>query len=595
MPTAEATGLLPAGALRDAYLTPYLPDERILPGDAIYPAVSPTLSGAQHSSGLAGGSDDGASGSNNWAVGRERTASGASILASDPHQFFALPANWYEYQLVGPEDDVAGAGWAGAPGIWFGRNRRIAWGLTNNGVSLRDLYVEEIDPRDAGRYRDGDSWRPFDVRTSEIAVRGQASHSLNLRSTTRGPIVNELIPSIRPDGDPLLSLRWVGQEHVDDVKALLSIGRAKNWIEFRDALRDWAIPTFNWVFGDVDGNVGYQCASRLPLRGRPHRGFRDAGNPEDRWQGYVPFEAQPSSYNPARGFTSSANNAPVGDDYPIPYPGSHASGERAIRIRETIEQTASFDVAAAANLQNDTLSVQARRLVPLLVQHLADAPQADAGWLGHQLAIWDFRYDVTSIAPSCFEMFMHVWRSRIAAEHFPEHLATIATGQGQTHARLIEGDDLPWFAAGRIAIIRECAALAVEDLRSRFGPEEAGWTWGRIHQLRLRHPLSDSTSGMGLDVGPVPISGSSSTVRNTGLGANPLFSADSGAEYRLIVDLADPTRLWSTLNIGQSGQPGSPFYQDQLADFVEGRYHVLPLERAAVEAELTASVTIQPV
>src|SRR5262249_16767580 len=174
----EAAKLLPDGPLRDAFLTPNLPDERILPADAPYPppdlAAGPPIQPERPFA----GSDPGTSGSNNWAVGGRRTASGPPLLGSDPHQPFQLPANRYQGHLAGPEDAGAGAAWAGAPGVWFGRTRRIAWGLTNNGASTRDLYVEAVDPSDPARYRDGAGWRTFAERPIEIAVRGRLPERL---------------------------------------------------------------------------------------------------------------------------------------------------------------------------------------------------------------------------------------------------------------------------------------------------------------------------------------------------------------------------------------------------------------------------------
>jgi penicillin amidase len=505
-----------------------------------------------------------------------------------------LPAIWYECRLVGPEDDLAGAAWIGVPGIWFGRNRRIAWGLTNNNVSLRDLYLEEIDPTAPERYRDGATWRVFGERTEVVPVRDQASERLVVRESVRGPIVNPIVPSVRAEGDPPLSLRWVGLEHVDDVRALLAVGRARNWPEFREALRDWAIPTFNWGFADVEGNVGYQCASRLPLRGQPARGFRLANDPADQWHGYLPFDAQPTSFNPARGFTSSANNAPVPDDYPYRYAGAFAGGERAIRIRETLENASGFDRAACAALQNDTLSVQARQLCPVLLRRLTAAEDAEATLLHDCLVGWDYRYEPDTLAPTCFEAFLHQWKVRVATERFPAHLVSLATGQGDVHARLLESDDLAWFHQDKQQAILACASQAFRELSERFGDDRANWAWGKVHRAHFRHPLSNPASADLFDVGPRGVSGSATTVRNTGLGTSPPFAADSGAEYRLIVDLADSSQLWSTLNIGQSGQPGSPHYQDQFQDWVRGDYHVLHLQRAAVEAEQTGRVRLEP-
>jgi penicillin amidase len=588
----EAATYLPEGPLRDAYLTPEFPDERIVPAGSPYPPDG--LAGVPAPAAAPAGADDGATGSNNWAIGRGKARGGAGLLGSDPHQPFALPANWYECRLVGPEDDVAGAAWAGVPGVWFGRNRRVAWGLTNNNASTRDLYREEVDPGDPSRYRDGTAWRRFAERTVEIPVRGRSPEQWTIRETVRGPIVNAIVPAVQPGGDPPLALRWVGQEPLDDLRTLLAVGRAQNWEQFRAALADWALPTFNWGYADADGHVGYQCAARMPRRGRIARGYRNANDPQDRWDGYLPFAALPRLEDPPRGFIASANNAPVPDDYPYPLVGALGGGARAIRIRETIEGDEGFDRAACLALQNDTLSVRAREVTPALLRRLAASPDPRVQQFCAQLAGWDYRYTTTTTAPTCFEMFMHRWKERVAAERFPSHLLPLVAGQGSHLVRLLIADDLDWFRGDKTATIAACAREVVAEVARRFGDDPAAWRWGAVHRAHFRHPLANAASADAFDVGPAEVAGAADTVRNTGLGANPLFAAESGAEYRLVVDLADPRRLWATQCLGQSGQPGSPHYADQFAAWVQGDYHVLHLERPAVQAEQTAVVKLEP-
>src|SRR5688500_8444081 len=299
---AEAARLLPDDSLRAAYLTPEAPEKRILKYNS-----PPSHKGAAPLLDSLLGSGD-ATGSNNWAVSASRSASGHAMLCSDPHQPFWIPYSWHEYVLHGPEDEVAGAGHPGVPGIWFGSNRKIAWGITNNAASTRDLYREEINPHDPGMYRDGESWRPFHERTVTIPVRGEPARTFTVRSTVRGPIVNDVLPSVDDAGDPPLSLRWVGHEPLDDLTSLLAIGRAYDWQSFRESLSGWSVPIFNFGYADHTGTVGYQCAGRVPIRGRVTRGYRDASNPDDRWQGYVPFDCLPRIENPPGGYVATANN-----------------------------------------------------------------------------------------------------------------------------------------------------------------------------------------------------------------------------------------------------------------------------------------------
>src|SRR5262249_42767282 len=155
-------------------------------------------------------------------------------------------------------------------------------------------------PADASLYRDGDRWRRFDERTLEIRVRGHASVQHVQRSTVRGPVVNHTLPTIDAADDAPLSLRWVGQEHLDAVRAIIALGRARDWRQFRDVLRDWSVPISNFAYADALGNIGYQCAGRVPIRGQVARGYRSANEPADQWQGYIPFDGMPMSFNPGR-------------------------------------------------------------------------------------------------------------------------------------------------------------------------------------------------------------------------------------------------------------------------------------------------------
>ncbi|HEY8743122.1 MAG TPA: penicillin acylase family protein, partial [Chloroflexota bacterium] len=540
------------------------------------------------------GSDDEPVGSNNWAVGRGRTSSGAGVLGSDPHQPFALPSNRYECRLHGPEDDSLGAAWVGAPGLVFGRNRRIAWGLTNSNASVRDLYREEVHPSDDHSYRDNGGWQPFAERDVAIAVRGAPAHRLSLRTTRRGPIVNHLLPASAIENVPPLSLRWVGQEHIDDMRAMLALSRAQNWEHYRLPLQDWALPVYNFGYADVEGHVGYQFAARVPLRRRLVYGFREANNPLDQWDGAIPFAALPSQYDPAPGFIASANNAPVDDDYPYHLYGAFASGARATRIREMLTSNRAFDGVACAALQNDTLSLRARRLVPHLLRRLASSDDADIRTFTAHLAGWDYRYELSATAPVLFEQFFQLWKRRVVEERFPARLHSVIQDPSGVAARLVEADDLPWFGGEKTSALVQCAQRAIASVREAFGPDPAGWAWGALHRVHFRHPLSTPASADVFDVGPRAVTGAGDTVRNTGAGGSPPVAADTGAEYRLVADMSVAAGALSTQCLGQSGQPGSPFYADQFADWVEGRYHTLLFDLGAVEAEQSARLRIEP-
>lgn len=589
---AEAARLLPE-ELREAYLTPEAPDTRILPPDAAYPDAA-RLSNHPLEQGLLGMGDN--SGSNNWAVSARRTASGHALLCSDPHQPFWVPSSWYEYAVHGPEDSAAGAGHPGVPGLWRGSNGTIAWGSTNNAASTRDLYREEIHPADASMYRDGDQWRRFDERTLDIQVRGQAPVQHIQRSTVRGPVVNHLLPAIDADDDAPLSLRWVGQEHVDAVRAIIAIGRARDWGQFREALRAWSVPVYNVGYADALGNIGYQCAGRVPIAGRVARGYRVANEPADQWQGFIPFDGLPTSFNPGRGYIASANERVAPDDYPYALHGSWGSGYRAERIHQTLAATHAVDRDAAIALQNDVKNVRAERLCPRIVQSLEGTGDADVGVLRDVLAGWDCRYTLESVAPILFEAFMDTWQNRVLRARFPERLHELLRGQTGVAGRIIERGDLAWFPDSSADVrgqMREAAAEAVRRVRTRYGSDQSEWQWGAVHKAHWLHPLS-APERRWMDIGPEPLDGGAETVRNTGVGPfESGLDAVGGAEYRLVVDFADPEHILAVQNIGNSGRPDSPHYRDQFADWLAGRYHVVSLKREDVEHDLESSLRLE--
>jgi penicillin amidase len=560
---AEAARMLPE-ALRPLYLTPEASEHRVL----------------QH----AAGTDD-ATGSNNWAVHGSRTASGRPVLCGDPHQPFWVPSSWYEYALHGPEDDAAGAGHPGFPGMWWGSNGSIAWAITNNMASTRDLYVERVDPGDPRRYRDGDGWREFAERQVSVKVRGAATRALTIRSTVRGPVVNALVPSLDAAGDPPLSLRWVGMEHMDDIRASIAITRARDWTGFRAALRDWSVAIFNFVYADASGHIGYQMAGRIPIRGRVVPGFRDGNAAADRWQSYIPFDDLPRMYDPPSGYVASANQRIVPDDWKQPIYGAYSQGHRGVRLTQALGGRGTMDTAANITLQNDVKNCRAERLCPHILRHLGGKEPTFARVLGD----WDYRYSLTGIAPTLFEAFMALWQREVIGQHVPDRLLDLTHQQTGLATGLLEDPSIGYFADGTAPHVAAVARSTLAALRSRLGDDEASWQWGRIHQAHWHHPIGDAA----FDIGPREVDGGSHTLRNTG-GELPPHAASSGAEYRIVVDFATPDSFLAVQNIGNSGVPDSPHYRDQFEPWLRGEYHTVNLRRDRVEADCESTMVIEP-
>lgn len=559
---AEAARLVPE-QYRGLYLTPEASENRVLQ--------------------TAAGTDD-ATGSNNWALHGSRTASGKPVMCGDPHQPFWVPSTWYEYALHGPEDDAAGAGHPGFPGMWWGSNGAIAWSITNNMASTRDLYVEEVDARNPDRYRDGDIWRRFEQRQVSIPIRGEAAYGLNIRSSIRGPIVNALVPALDAAGDPPLSLRWIGMEHMDDIRASVAVGRARDWAGFRDALRDWSVAIFNFVYADAKGHIGYQMAGRIPVRGRVVPGFRDANAAADQWQGTIPFDELPHMFDPLSGYVASANQRIVPDTWPQPIYGAYSQGHRGVRLAQALGGLDAVDTQANVALQNDVKSCRAERLAPHILRHLGDDAEAFARELGD----WDYRYTLTSVAPTLFETFMALWQREVIGQYIPERLLDLTHQQTGLAAALLEDDSIGYFPDATAPHVKAVVRQTLSTLRARLGSDETAWQWGRIHQAHWHHPVCDPAH----DIGPADVDGGSHTLRNTG-GELPPHAASSGAEYRIVVDFADPDRFLAVQNIGNSGVPGSRHYDDQFQAWLRGEYHVVHLRREGVEANCEMRTVIE--
>ncbi len=603
--------------LLQAFLTPELPDERIIPADGPYPSGGQKVGPANVSVGIGD-----ATGSNNWVVAGARSTTGQALLASDPHLPFVNPSDLYEAHLSWPGVDIVGAHWSGAPGANWGYNTHIAWGLTNNAASPRDLYAEAVNPDNPDEYRRGDQWVPFTKRSIEIKVRGEAARSHRIRSTDLGPIINAVTPSVDEKGDAPLSLRWIGSEHLDDVRSQLALHRATDFETFRAALADWSLPIFNWAYADKRGDVGYQCAGRVPLRGSVVRGYRQADNAADQWQGYIPFDAMPRIFQPRRAFHVTANNRVVPDDYPYPMYGTWAGGNRALRVRNRIESVERVSPGESESIQNDVYLIRAARTAPRIARILNDSGIPELQALGGILDGWDYRYTLASAAPTVFETIIHYFAERVTVARIPKRVAGLLAGNGLTiGVRLLSGDVVDWFEKSTVTDeVLAASRTALQFLRDRIGADVSDWSWGKVHTITLVHPLASantfaSDGQLGSDgpfpvggpfaeianIGPSAITGTGDSVRNAAGRIDHTFQVVSGAEYRLLVDFAAATgpRAGSAparaINShGQSGQPGSPHFADQFDDWVRGDYHALVMDWTEIERQVTGRLSISP-
>ncbi len=568
-------------ALYRAFLHVEDDDESILP-----PGSYPRTPAGVQPIGAASSDPLAAQGSNNWVLAGAKTQTGKPLLASDPHIAFDAVSCWYEVHLCGGSFNVVGMAYTGMPAILFGRNERVAWGCTNNICSQRDLYQEKTDPAHPGCFLYDGQWEAERTREEVIAVKGGEPVRKMIRFSRNGPIVDEILPPLARQTGPV-ALRWLGSEYGGWLTAILGMNRSRSCDEFREALRPWHVPTFSVVVADVDGQIGYQAAGRIPIRKVPERGYRPGWDPEHQWQGLIPFEGMPRLADPQRGWIATANNRVAPDDFPYPLSGTWSDCQRARRIRQMIDAAPRLSREQCAAMHQDALSLRAKRCLPALLDVLTRHPSItnrpmnlDILEAATHLRAWDGRMEPDCVGAAIFEVFFSYWTKEVMEARTSEELAPfLAGGAGNLAAALLVKDRVGWFQPRE----REVAILtaffqAMRSLLEQLDLDMAEWKWGRLHVLRLRHILSGRGNlGRLLDRGGLPVRGSTYTVCNTTSGAH--FEVRTGANYRLIADFSDtPAGLWAVDAQGQSGHPGSAHYGGGLAEWIAGRYHFLPLE-----------------
>ncbi len=540
-------------------------------------------------------------GSNNWAVAGIRTASGKPLLANDPHLGFTLPSVWYECHLTGPGINAAGATIPGIPGIAIGHNDHVAWGITASMLVQTELYIEQFDDPDSRlRYRTEDGYAEVTRWMDVIPVKGRTDAVAHETLITRhGPVITgtgEAKDEVRK-----LALRWVGHEEADEITGLLDLMRANTVAEFRSACAGISIPSLNMVFADTEGHIAYQYVGKVPIRPdgcgeRPVPGWDGAHE----WQGFVPFAELPHRIDPPEGFIATANTRIPADDYPYPLPGVYVSPFRQRRIVQLLENRTELTMEDMRRIQADTYVLHAEPLRPVLLDLL---DRSGVAWSETEqaaievLRAWDGFAEVDSPGAAIWEVTYVHWLRRVLRARFSPEMTEdlMSKFMGEAHwalpDRLFLADDIGWFAHGeaRETVLRSAFTDAVGWLREQIGPYPAEWEWGAVHRVTFQHPIAMGAPALGklVNVGPIPIGGECNTVNCAYYNLAAPYDVISGASFRLLVDLADPsgdTGALASNTAGQSGNPRSPHYRDQAARWSQVRYHPFGTDAASVAA-----------
>ncbi len=553
-------------------------------------------------------------GSNNWVVAGSRSATGKPWLANDPHLGLSAPAIWYFAHLHAPAADgqpalnVIGATLPGLPSVVLGRTDQVAWGFTNTGPDVQDLYLEQINPANPAQYRvpapvGQTAWATFETRSETIHVKGQPDVSHVVRHTRHGPVLSDAQPTHGEVLDTtrfVLALRWTALD-ADNSNVLAGVlaNQARSVPELIEAYRHFHSPMQNVVAADVSGRIAYKAAGKVPLRDPRNdiRGVAPSPGWDARydWSGWLPYEATPQD-DGARGWIATANQRVHGPDYPHFLTQDWAPPWRQQRIEQLLEKTPKHDLTSMQALHGDQWSGATMLLLP----HLQKAPSAHplASAAQAQLQGFDGHMRADSAAPLIYSAWIDEFTRGVIGGRVGQARFEKLYGKRLFRAG-VEGmlarDDKAWCgASGCAQASGEALTRALDRLQRSHGGDVAKWTWGAAHPaLSIHRPFSSVAPLAQLFEVRVPTGGDPFTVN---VGQYHLDKADApyanrhAASLRALYDLSDLENSRFIYQTGQSGNVFSDRYRDMSSEWAAVRYRALKMS----PGEFLSSLTLMP-
>ncbi|MEA5623868.1 penicillin acylase family protein [Nostoc sp. UHCC 0251] len=538
-------------------------------------------------------------GSNNWVISGQRTATGKPILANDPHLGVQIPSIWYEVGLhCTPKSaecpyNVTGFSFAGMIGVIIGHSDRIAWGVTNVQSDVMDLYIEKINPKNPNQYEVNGKWVDMQLVKETIQVAGSQPIVQTVRYTRHGPILSDVSPnlnefkpsqSIELPQNYAVALRWTALAPSKLAYAIPQINRAQNWQEFRTAASNYDVPAQNFVYADIDGNIGYQMPGKFPIRAKgdgryPVPGWTD----EYEWQSYIDFEQLPKSFNPSQGYIATANNL-VMREYPYLITADWVYGYRAQRIVEMIsQQTEAISLKDVQQIQGDDRNLNAQTLVPLLQSITVNTPRLQAAQ--KLLRNWNLQLGMTSPAAALFEVFWKylladTFHDQLPEKYFPDGgdrwYAVVANLVKQPNSSWWDNRNTPK-VENRDQILRQSFTKAVDELERIQSKDPKNWNWGKLHTVTFKNATLGKSGVAPIEAlfnrGAFATAGNGETVNANRWRANKSFEVTDIPSLRMIVDLGNLNNSVAIHTPGQSGHAFHTHYNDMVDPWRKIEYH----------------------
>ncbi len=549
-------------------------------------------------------------GSNAWTVSGRKTTSGKPFLCNDMHLPITVPSLWYAVHLIAGEFNVTGVSLPGLPMVLVGHNAQVAWGMTLAFTDCEDLFIEKFDPQAPGRYQFRDQWLEAEVIPEPIRVKGRAEpHIEQVLVTRHGPIISDVVDY----PEQQIAVNSMALRPCSATKGWLLLNRAANWNQFVEAMRLIEAPQLSVAYADVEGNVGYWVTGKVPVRAEGQGMVPAPGwSGEYEWVGEVPFEEMPHALNPDQGYVVTCNHRIVSDDYPYFLGSIWMNGYRARRIVDVIQSKEVLSPDDFRALQLDFTSIPGREFVERLEGLSTQDP--DVRIALDVLRSWDGRLTPESVGGTLYEVTRYVLVRNLLEPGLAKDLAVRLMGQGfhplllpahefsghdtVSTLRMLDNPNSWWVAqaGGREAVLTRSLKQAVEWLRGELGPDVKGWEWGKIHRAIFPHALGmQKPLDQVFNWGPLPIGGDTDTPCQTAFTPDAPYDNQAWApSFRQIVDMGDLSRSVAIHPPGQSGQLGSPHYDDLADLWIKGEYYPMLWTREQVEREAAGKLTLVP-
>ena len=577
-------------------------------------------------------------GSNSWVVDGTLTDTGLPLLANDPHLSVQLPAIWYENGLhCFPKNrdcqlDTVGFSFAGSPYVIIGYNSDIAWGLTNMGPDVQDLFIEKINPGNENQYQVDDEWIDMQRTTEIIEVAGSDPIVIEVRETHHGPIVSDRSFPINLSSEEgestfreearidlpdnfAVSLSWSALIPGETFVGIRDFNYASNWEEFREATKKFDVPAQNLLYADRDGNIGYQSPGKLPIRrdglygDLPIEGWLS----ENDWQGFVDFEELPYTLNPSSGYIITANQSVHPDQ---PWPNYYARGYRAEAIERVINQYMSGKISVddMQAMQINNFDYSAAYVLPYVFNNVYIDSQVLTELKEWAISEEKFEMNIESTGAAAWAVFYKT----LAEQTFEELVVfdnagneiSLQPGNSDSTSEIfrtllkdpnhIMWDDVNTSGKENLTdILERTLSISDKTIVEIFDSSDSDdWEWGKIHTITYPTNLLGEAgipilTGL-VNIGPVETSGSNFAINSTDWGFGDDFTIGSYPSMRMVVDLSNLDNSRTVLPSGQSGHVMSKYYDDQVDNWIENDMYANYFSREIVELNQKDLMYLRP-